>query len=334
MAIDDVKELRKHLQTAIQIEWSTIPPYLCARWSLLDGHNELAATCVEDVVMEEMLHLTLACNLLNAVGGEPQLIPHGQKGLPPSYPTYLPHSDDAFLVNLGPFSSDALETFRKIERPARHPDPPEPGHWHTIAQFYKAVRDAFERLGPNIFTGQPGLQVDNSYYYGGGGEAFAIDDLESAQKAMSVIVDEGEGIHDSIWDGDEELFGEPRELAHYFRFDQLYRGKRYVPRDEPDDPTGEPILIDYSSVLQMRPNPKAKDYPKDSELRAMTEECNATYSKLLRELEDAFTGNPPALLESVQTMLELRYQAIALMHVPIDGGLAAGPAFEWRDAEG
>jgi hypothetical protein len=37
------------------------------------------------------------------------------------------------------------------------------------------------------------------------------------------------------------------------------------------------------------------------------------------------------LIESVQTMIALRYQAIALMHVPLDDpGLTAGPAFQWR----
>ena len=86
----------------------------------------------------------------------------------------------------------------------------------------------------------------------------------------------------------------------------------------------------------MRPNPKAEDDPAGSELRALTEECNATYSTLLTELETAFNGKPYALIESVQTMIELRYQAIALMHVPLDDGTSptAGPAFQWRSTSG
>ena len=31
----------------------------------------------------------------------------------------------------------------------------------------------------------------------------------------------------------------------------------------------------------MRPNPRPGDYPPGSELRAMTEECDATYARLL-----------------------------------------------------
>ena len=331
MKIKTLEELRTHLQTAVEIEWSTIPTYLCARWSLLDGHNQIAAGCIDDVVMEEMLHLTLVCNLLNAVGGRPHLVPPEAKL--PSYPTYLPHSDDAFTVNLLPFTRQALATFRAIERPAPDCAPPEPSKWHSIAQFYAAIGDALTELGKThrIFTGKPSYQVDSSYYYGGGGEAFAIDGPDPAALALQVIVDEGEGINQTIWDGDAELLGETRELAHYFRFDELYQGRAYVDGDTPSSgPSGGSILVDYSQVLPMKPNPKAEDYPAGSDLQAMTDECNATYSRLLDQLEIAFNGHPEALVQSVQTMLELRYQATALMRVPVDDGLTAGPAFEWR----
>lgn len=322
----DIRGLRAHLQTAVEIEWSTIPPYLCARWSLADGRNEPATDCLEDVVMEEMLHLTLACNLLNAVGGTPRLIPpHGR---PPRYPTFLPHSAGSFLVNLLPFSPAALETFLKIERPAPAGAPPEPGRYQTIAQFYEAVFDAMHALAAkgHIFTGDRERQVDGAYYYGGGGEAFPVEDLESAERALEEIVFEGEGMEHSIY----EQLGEGEELAHYFRFDELFRGRRYVRGDTPSSgPTGEPILLDYGAALPMRPNPKAADHPPGSELRAITDECNRTYGALLRQLEAAFTGEPSRLVESVQTMLQLRYQAIALMHVPVGDGLTAGPPFEW-----
>jgi hypothetical protein len=334
MTISGIDHLRTHLQTAVEIEWSTIPPYLCARWSLQDGRNDLAAACIEDVVMEEMLHFTLACNLLNAVGGTPRLIPPA--GRPPSYPAYLPHSDDAFVVNLLPFSREALDTFLAIERPAADAAPPQEDRYHTIAQFYEAVRDALRKLARkhDIFTGRRERQVDESYYYGGGGGAFPITDLDSATKALEVIVDEGEGVHHSIWDGDRELFGQPRELAHYFRFDELHKGRRYVRGDTPSSgPTGKPLLVDFGAVLPMRPNPKAEDHPPASELRAMTEECNATYSALLTQLQESFAGTPGMLVRAVQTMLELKYQAIALMNVPVGAGQTAGPAFQWRSGD-
>jgi hypothetical protein len=336
MTISSIGELRDHLQTAVEIEWSTIPPYLCARWSINDDpRNAIAARFIDDVVMEEMLHLTLVCNLLNAVGGEPALIP--PKATPPAYPAYLPHSDDAFKIDLAPFSRDALETFRLIERPAPTGAPPEDDNYETIAQFYEAVMQGLDLLAGReyIFTGKPERQVDASYYYGGGGEAVVISGIESANEALEVIVFEGEGINQSIWDGDHELLREGRELAHYFRFDELYRGRSYTGHDTPSSgPTGDPLLIDYSTVLPMKPNPRAEDYPVGSELRAMTEECNLTYSKLLRQLHAAFNGSPDQLVESVQTMKTLRYQAVALMRVPLGEGQTAGPAFEYRVAVG
>jgi Ferritin-like len=328
--IDGLSWLHRHLQTAVEIEWSTIPPYLCARWSLGDSANELAAECIDDVVMEEMLHLTLVSNVLNAVGGTPRFTP--PDATLPSYPGYLPHSADAFQIELAPFSKSALETFCHMERPARAGAPPEGERYHTIAQFYEAVRDGMESLARhrNIFTGKAARQVGPAQYYGGGGGAFPVTDLVTARKALDVVVFEGEGIHESIWDGDEEFFQQERELAHYFRFNELREGRRYQKGDTPSTgPTGDPIFTDFQAVLPMRPNPKASEHPVGSELRVMSDDFNRTYSGLLRSLERAFGGHPNELLTSVQTMMTLRYQAIALMRVPVGDGLTAGPPFEW-----
>ena len=73
MAITTVDSLRRHLQWAIELEHATLPPYLCALYSIKEGHNEEAAEVVHSVFMEEMLHLTIAANILNAVGGSPVL---------------------------------------------------------------------------------------------------------------------------------------------------------------------------------------------------------------------------------------------------------------------
>ena len=78
-----------------------------------------------------------------------------------------------------------------------------------------------------------------------------MTDLASAADALDVIVNEGEGMPGSIFE-DDVL---PEELAHYFRFEQLSCGRRYVRGDTPSSgPTGPPILLDYDSVLPMRPS--------------------------------------------------------------------------------
>src|SRR5438445_6847693 len=71
--ITSPETLQEHLQWAIELEHSTIPPYLCALYSIEAGHNAEAAEVLSSVMVEEMLHLTLADNLVNAVGGRPRL---------------------------------------------------------------------------------------------------------------------------------------------------------------------------------------------------------------------------------------------------------------------
>jgi hypothetical protein len=110
--INSLESLREHLQWAIELEHSTIPPYLCALYSIETGHNAEAIEVVSSVVVEEMLHLTLAANLLNAVGGRPRLdIPK----MLPGYPRALPHSDNSFEISLLRFGPKAIATFQSDE---------------------------------------------------------------------------------------------------------------------------------------------------------------------------------------------------------------------------
>ena len=114
-AIETMDDLRRHLQWAIELEHATIPPYMCALYSLEPGANAEAAQVISSVFVEEMLHLALAANLLNAVGGEPRL---DAPELLPAYPHPLPHGDRSVQIQLAPFGSEALELFLNIERPA------------------------------------------------------------------------------------------------------------------------------------------------------------------------------------------------------------------------
>lgn len=333
--IRDVRDLRDHLQTALQIEHTTIPPYLCALWSIEPGTNEAAAEAIRDVVMEEMLHMTLVANVLNAVGGTPSL--YRRDFLPSRWPTFLPHSDEAFEVGLGPLSPAALETFLRIEQPEATGAPPEGDRYQTLAQFYDAILQGLEDLEKHhIFTGDRSRQVTPSLYYGGGGEVIEVHDLETARQALTEVVDEGEGIKHSIYESDDDHFDAPRELAHYFRFNELAEGRRYRRSDTPDSgPTGERVFVDYTRVRPMHPNPRAEDHPPGSELRELTDACSRTSTALLGQLEAAFTGSPQTLVEAVVTMKRLQQQAVALQQVPWgDGVHTAGPAFQWRPASG
>jgi hypothetical protein len=59
-----------------------------------------------------------------------------------------------------------------------------------------------------------------------------------------VVTEQGEGLHDSIFDSDDQLFGEDRQVAHYFRFNEILTGRTYGPHDTPDaPPTGPEIDV-------------------------------------------------------------------------------------------
>src|SRR5690606_1451713 len=64
----------------------------------------------------------------------------------------------------------------------------------------------------------------------------------SALTAIEVISEQGEGAGDSIWDSDDRFFGEERQLAHYFRFNEIRTGRSYGRHDTPRTPPSGPLL--------------------------------------------------------------------------------------------
>jgi hypothetical protein len=326
--IRTLASLRAHLQTAIELEHSTIPPYLCALYSIKDGTNREAARVIRSVVMEEMLHMVLAANVLNAIGGAPAI---GHPRFVPRYPTYMPHSRDAFLIGLEKFSRRSLRTFLKIELPVRPNAPPQADRYDTIGQFYRAIEDGLKRLcaGNKGFVRRPTRQITPDAYYGGGGNVVVVTNLESALLALDKIVDQGEGIHHSILDGDVLVHG-GAGYAHYFRFKEIAKGRYYSKGDGVRSaPTGPPFEVDWNQVYNMRPNPKSRDYPKGSELRRKADEFNLAYSRLLGSLHAACNGRQQALGKAVALMYDLKHMAVELMRIPVGrGDVTAGPTFE------
>lgn len=332
--IHTITSLREHLQTAIEVEHFTIPAYLCALYSIREGANAAAAKVIKSVVMEEMLHMTLAANVLNAVGGHPRI---NVEGFVPSYPAHLPHSGKRFKVSLATFSRETVDIFLKIEKPAKPKAPPEANNFDTIAQFYEAIEDGLTWLcrtpgkEQEVFSGKRALQITPEYYYGGGGQVIEVHNLETALKALQTIVDQGEGIHHTIFDGDKQIFGQEREYAHYFRFNEIHKGRSYNPNDTPrSGPTGPKFPVDWNDVYEMRPNPKAADYPAGSENRQKLDEFNRAYMRLLDTLHRAFNGQPRLLVNAVGVMYDLKYLAAALMKIPSGKGkTTVGPSFEY-----
>lgn len=353
-------ELKAQLQTAMELEHSTIPPYLCALYSIKAGSNLMASEIIRSVVLEEMLHMVMVANLLNAVGGKPQI---GEKEVDknnkfiPDYPTNLPGNVDPSLeVGLEKFSEKSIKTFWKIEHPlGGYALPKQFGAteitYKSIGEFYEALVHNINRLekyakkkGKTIFTGDRKKQVAAEHYYGAGGKLFSVYNVEDARRVIEEIVGQGEGTLGSIFSEPYEkgndkylIFGpEVVEYAHYFRYKEIYYGRFYAVTDSAHResknkglPTGEKFEVDWSAVYNMKPNPKLKDHKKGTPVYDKLYDFNKTYSALLDNINEACNGNPEVLKEGIPLMYQLKYKAVELMNIPLGDGYMLGPSFEY-----
>ena len=332
MTIKTIESLRDHLQTALELEHSTIPPYLCALYSIQDGYNTVASEIIRSVVMEEMLHMTLVANLLNSIGGKPS-VNHPQ--FIPVYPGYLPHSSKSFMVPLMKFCRESVEVFLQIEKPEKPGAKPEDDYYHSIGQFYAAIEQGFERLNKDnkidLFCGNRNHQILPDTWYYGGGKAVEVVDIESARLAITEITEQGEGLPDSIDDGDKRLFGQHMEVAHYYRFNEIHLGRQYTESDTPNSgPSGAELPVDWDAVLDMRPNPKIRQYAGHPEITDMMHRFNCAYMDMLDLIDRAFNGERSSLMAATNKMYEIKEQAINLMNIPSgDGKTTVGPSFEY-----
>ena len=232
VGINNVAELQGSLLTAIQLEFSTIPPYLCAEWSI-DSDPSDVNHMIHVVVLQEMLHFGLACNMYTATGGSLR----GEIATPdfvPVYPTNgLPGGvHPGLVVSLLPVGSQALQTFMSIEYPEGTPvvpqpdtpPPPAPPTPQTIGQFYKAIDTAFRTLFPDgSLPHAP--SVNQVVTRVGHDRLFAINTVADALNAIKEITDQGEGTSTSP---DRGTF-DPGTRAHYYTFAEIYYGKTITP---------------------------------------------------------------------------------------------------------
>jgi hypothetical protein len=208
-------------------------------------------------------------------------------------------------------------------------------------QFYTAIENGLislcAELGERaVFCGDPGRQVHAGAFRHTAGRLIAVDSLSTALAALAEIVDEGEGNgDDQVWDGDQDvLHPDHAAVAHYYRFEELKRGRRYQPGDSPSTgPTGDVMSVDFDAVLPMRRNPRLADHPVGHPIRAVQHKFNVTYCRMLSQLEQTFNGDPGTLAASVRTMYALKGQAEALLRLPDGDDHVAGPTFDYVPPE-
>jgi hypothetical protein len=342
-AMRTLADLRASLQQAIELEHCIIPPYLTAKFSIHGTNNEQVEALIGSVVGEEMLHVSIACNVLNAIGGSPVL---NAPGFIPTYPGKVPGGvDDGLILGLEAFSVNLVQqVFMAFEEPGdpidiTSNDIPEPG-WITIGKFYQMIIDTMTLLeneakasGSTIFTGNPVNQMINEKWFPIT-ELFPIVDLPSAICGINVIVDQGEGTSNDPFVNGANENGNPLVPAHYYRFQEIVEGGLLVraPGNVPPYTfNGAPVQLDTADIPNMYPNPKMSFYPQGSQAYVTSELFNYTYTNLLNCLHETFNGQPQNINKALGLMFSLRLYASKLLSMPdpIHPGYVAGPSFEY-----
>ena len=68
----ELAKMKEWLQRALELELATIPPYMICLLSIKLPGNREVAEILRGVMVEEMLHMVLVSNVLNAIGGQPR----------------------------------------------------------------------------------------------------------------------------------------------------------------------------------------------------------------------------------------------------------------------
>lgn len=321
-----VAEVQNAVQTAIDIEFSTLPPYLYAKMTILPGCNTPAMQRLNGIVMQEMIHMCLVCNIMNAIGGTVTINP-------PSYPGHLPADiGGTLVVHLLPFSPEAMAQGMAIEEPSEPINPPvlmaagtDAGI--TIGEYYELLDQALAALPASAWI--PGnRQIDDAQFFPG--QIFAVNNYADAHKAITQIVSEGEGTPVSPSGQGSPLTFE-NELAHYYRFWEMQRNQVLVKDPNPVGYAWKGSLgLDWNAVYPAISDPELHDFSNDSPAAQQAQaECNLTYRALVDGLIAAFRGETGGLGIAVRAMFDLRMASIKALSTPLANGKVSGPAFTY-----
>ena len=304
----DLTWIKQRLQSAIELEFSTLPLYLSAMFSL-EVQNYTAYNAIRSVAMEEMVHMAIACNLLAALGGSPAI-----RNINISYPTQgLPGGTEPDLkVGLAQFSKRQLEHFMRIERPQfLISDDREHEEYPTIGAFYNSIKEALHANHPAVVaavkaaTNEKNLtsakQVPDSI----GLPKFIyneqIDPVEMLCSGIDEIMEQGEGHPGTSIVANAKF---EYEESHYAKFAALYYGRAYseptgggsITRDTESEffqgsVIGWPEVINilavpsdgYAKILALDPNGAAKENGKN--VTAQLAAFDTAFSNMMMTLD-------------------------------------------------
>jgi len=316
--LSKLETLKDGLRTAVALEFATIPPYLTALWSIIDQAHPIAKS-IRAVVHDEMLHLSLLCNLLAGLGEEPRLT----GDIVPVYPSRLPGGvHPELLLQLEGYGPSALERFMEIERPEKaipiqgEPDQTFPDHDETIGRFYAALLANFEALDPPLL---PDRQIAGPFTW------FVMTEIAHVHEAIGLIMAQGEGA------AGVPYTRYPRYLSHYYRFKSMAMSVE-LKWDDVAKVLIKGAALPQPSVYTLAPAPKhGHRLAAPPAVRIASEKFEQTYSAMLRLLEASWQDSgDKSFVRALEHMFDLAGLARVLMQAATPDGRGHCPTFIYR----
>ena len=293
---------------------------------------------ITEVAEEEMKHLSLANNLLTAIGAAPHF---GR----PNFPLRSRYFPSSVRLALMPLDDVSLRFYLYLERPENVAVADVPGFdtsearasgeeivpegqmFATIGQLYRGIEEGLKFLVENygekaVFIGSPESQATAEHF--GWKELISVTDMQSAQRAIDSIVTEGEGAR-----------GDWKE-AHFGKFLGILNEYTEIKAKDPAFNPSRPALAAFT---QLPGDAETAEIIDDELTGKVSDLFNASYELLLQMLSRYFlqvetTNEELHLLAGVSirlmvTVIKPLGTLLTTMPVgPHRPGLTAGATFE------
>ena len=313
--------LKEQLQTAIALEFATVPLYLTALYSIVDGHNQHAYRLLRSLVMQNMLHMNQLANILIALGGVPII---DNSDTVPSYPmTGLPGGVLPQLhIPLKKLSlSHIFEVLMVIHA--------HQSGLYTFDRFYSEILECIKFLGDNSFDSATAakqvkwpLNVTESME-----TVVVVTDADSVLYAITKIM--------SIHSFNSTVLVS-NNLKSYYKLEEIVCEHQLELIDKHYYAySGSAIPFDALGVWPMREEPNLNDIEPHSNCYIDSKTFHIAYRALLRKLQEVFNGHPEGMTHALQLMETLQVHGKKLMWIhfhPNDSfdNRTCGPVWEYE----
>jgi hypothetical protein len=297
---------------------------------------------LSQIVVQEMLHLACACNLLTSVGGAPQVRRPNLPANPRAYPA-------GFQLRLLPFNLEAVEQFVFLERPEYSGARTAPSYrdlaipagslieaftreraYETLGELYRGIEDGLlylaQKLGESgLFIGRAEAQTASPYISLPG--LSPVVNLASALEALKVIIEQGEGASPEAED------------SHYQRFSRIRDEYREILATDPNFQPGRPVLTSPYALLPtdlpLTAEVNLIDDPLSVDMCGLFDGCYELMVQILGRLFVHAEESPEELQALADIAIEMMIDVIAPLGSAITRlpagrshpGMNAGPSF-------